>query len=365
MVDVDSIRPRIPYSIRRVVVVALVAAVFVHWPSTAIAEDPRHFELEWESPSVCPKQSEVDEQIRSLLRAAPGSALPSHLRAKGVIEPIGEQFQLKLSIEIGQTRGVRVVQSDECGSLGKVAALVLGLLIRKEQDLGRELSRSDLGSEFQTSSKRLEPGTEKPPSEPSKPGPPTPPVTPDARAQTPAEPTQRQWYLLVKGPSAVLDFWTLPNRGVGFGLAAGVLHRPWRVFASTTLWSSQGRTTTDVETYSTSFKRKSFEAWGCRGWRFGAFEAAPCIVTAMDLLNASASSARLTTTEQRVAIISAGAGLSLHWYLAPWLSVYLSTTGRIMAIGRTFTVQEASGDFVTHRVPVGAWLSSIGSEWIL
>jgi hypothetical protein len=364
MVGVGAIHPMIPRETSRVAVGALAAAFLALGPGGVIAQTLQRFELEWESPSVCPAKDEVDEQIRSLLRAAPGSALPSHLGAKGVIEPIGERFQLTLSIRIGQTRGARVIQSDECGSLGKAAAVVLGLLIRKEQDLGRELSDSDLGSEFKSSGKPIEPGPDKSQSEPSHPGPSTTTAAPAARPQMLDEPTQRQWYVLVKGPSVAIDFWTLPNRSLGYGLAAGVLHPPWRLFALATLWSSQERTTTDFETYRTTFKRKSFEVWGCRGWRSGAFEAAPCIVTAMDLVSAGASSDRLTNTEQRVAIVSAGAGLSLHWYLTPWLSLYLSTTGRVMANRRTFTVREVSGDYATHSVPSGAWLTSIGGEWI-
>jgi hypothetical protein len=237
---------------------------------------------------------------------------------------------------------------------------VLGLLIRKEQDLGRELSHADLGNDFQTSTKPAEPST--PPS--GKPPASGQPNLPDAKSQTHDEPTQRQWYFLVNVPSATVDFWTLPKRDTGFGIAAGVLHQQWRFFVSATNWSSQQRTITDVETYSSYFKRKSFEIWGCRGWGSGAFELAPCVVTAMDLVTASASSARLNASEQRVAIFSAGAGMSAYAHLAPWFSLYLATTGRIVANRRQFLVKEISGDFPTHTIPVGAWLTSIGSEWI-
>jgi len=360
MVDVDTNSPTSPRHGSSAIAGVLTAAVLTCWSSNVAAQELPHFELAWESPAACPEQSEVDEQIRSLLSAAPGSALPSHLRAKGLIEPTGERFQLTLSIQIGPTRGVRIIQSDECVSLGKAAAVVLGLLIRKEQDLGRELSHADLGNDFQTSTKPAEPST--PPS--GKPPASGQPNLPDAKSQTHDEPTQRQWYFLVNVPSATVDFWTLPKRDTGFGIAAGVLHQQWRFFVSATNWSSQQRTITDVETYSSYFKRKSFEIWGCRGWGSGAFELAPCVVTAMDLVTASASSARLNASEQRVAIFSAGAGMSAYAHLAPWFSLYLATTGRIVANRRQFLVKEISGDFPTHTIPVGAWLTSIGSEWI-
>ena len=282
---------------------ALAATWLLVWASAAAADERPNFELDWESPSICPQQAEVDSQLRLLLGVPPESVLPSRLRAKGVVEPIGERFQLTLSIQVAQTQRSRVIASDECRSLGKAAAVVLGLLIRKERDLGRELTHTDLSDDFGAAGKQNESsltGSKTPQPLHTDPAPPV-------VAQTPDEQPKRQWHLLVRGPSTTLDLWTLPNKSVGFGLAVGLVYRQWRVFASTTLWLSQERTTTSRETYQAGFKRNSAELSGCRGWRSGTFEIAPCLTTAVDLVSARASSARLAASEQRAAIVSVGA----------------------------------------------------------
>jgi hypothetical protein len=378
-------RPVVAHSTSRAALTAFTAASLSCWTLNVTAQQaqqaqrtqqPQQFELEWESPSGCPQKSKVDERIHLLLGASPGSVLSSHLRALGVVEPIGERFQLTLTVDVGQTRKVRVIASDECTSLGEAAAVVLGLLVRKELDLGRELSNTDLGNDFQTPSKPIEPTAEKSVSPAEKKASPAPksPVIPAQVPEPEPEPGfRRQWFLLVRGPMGSADFLTLPDTGLGLGLAAGVLHYPWRFFASATFWSSQERTTTGAEAYRATFKRQSAEIWGCRGWRKSTFELAPCVVTAVDLLNAGASSGRLTTQERRVGVFSAGVGLTGHLHLASWLSLFLSTTGRFIVNRPTFVVQAMSitqTDPVAltseqaHTVPTATIVSSLGVEWI-
>jgi hypothetical protein len=367
MLSARSVRPVAVHSTSRVALGAIAALLLSCWTSDAAAQrvrQPQHFELDWESPPSCPQKSEVDDQIHTLLGASAGSVLPSRLRAKGVIESIGNRFQLTLSVELGQTRGARIIASDECRNLGEAAAVVLGLLVRKAQGQGGELSRSDLGGEFQTPSEPVQPDAAISPTPARKNTPPAP-KEPVAPRLLPEERLQRQWYMLVRGPIATFDFWTLPNSSSGIGFAAGVLHRPWRLVASTTFWVSQERTTTGAEAYRATFKRHSAEIWGCRGWRWSTYEVSPCIVTAIDFLDVGAWSGRLTTQERRVNVFSAGAGLTGHIYLASWLSLFLSATGRFIVNRPTFVVKEMKDtEQQTHKVPPAALLTSIGAEWI-
>jgi hypothetical protein len=352
--------PRVAYG-------ALLALVISSQTGNAAAQPNQSFELEWNSPSSCPQQLDVNEQIRSMLGAAPGATLPSGLRAKGELEPIAERFQLTLTVRVGQTERSRVIVSDDCTSLGKAAAVVLGLLIRREHESGRELSDSDLGSDFQPSTPPREPVARKtPPAHPDEPPKPHERVAP---AQTHDASTPRSWHVLVMVPTFSVDYLTLPKVGYGVGVAAGVVHGTWRWFASGTIWGTQRIARGGITPYEASFTRKSFEAWVCRGWRSDAYELSPCVLAAVDVLNASASGDRLTTEPRRIVLASAGAGLVGFWHLTERIGFFLSVTGRVAIRRSEFLVAseaEVAGQASTdraHTIPWGTTLTSIGSEW--
>ena len=283
-----------------------ITAILVFPPAVEAAAQPNQsFELAWNSPSGCPQQLEVTDQIRTMLGAAPGATLPSGLSAKGVIEPVDARFQLTLTVKLGPTERSRIIVSDDCTSLGKAAAIVLGLLIQREHESGKELSTSDLGSDFR---------------EPTAPSGPSTSALPHAPAQTRDEPTQRKWHLLVTAPTATVDYFTLPKVGLGFALGAGLRYESWRAFVTGTLWRTQHLTRPGIETYTATFERKSFEAWGCRGWSSGDFELSPCTLVSVDLIDASASGDRLTTERHQLVHASAGgrtAGFLAH-HSANW-----------------------------------------------
>jgi hypothetical protein len=324
-------------------------------------EPEPQFSLEWQSPSSCPQEAEVQEQIRAMLDVAPNSALPSRLRAKGVIEPVESRYQLTLSVQIGEISGSRVISSIGCRSLGKAAAVVLGLLIRKERDLGRELSDSDLGSGFQQSdgapetgqgqAKPVEPRVIKPRDETLK------------HEKTPEASTPRKRWLLFRAPTATVDFWTLPQLDLGFGLSAGVRLESWRLFATLGLWKSQSRTAHAEDSYQTTFNRTSVEAWACRSRKNGVWEVSPCGLISLDFVNASASGDQFTTESQRVALVSAGGGLSGYLHLSSTVALFLSATGRVWLRRPTFVVQAMRDTESVHTVPVATVLSSVGAEW--
>src|SRR5512138_3276057 len=138
----------LPRPILRAAWVAVLNLAFASQTGDAAARPKRSFELEWNSPPGCPQQFDVTEQIRAMLGAAPGASLPSGLRATGIIEPIDDRFHLTLTVQVGLIERSRVIVSDDCTSLGKAAAVVLGLLIRREHESGRALSDSDLGGDF-------------------------------------------------------------------------------------------------------------------------------------------------------------------------------------------------------------------------
>ena len=113
-----------------------------------LAQPGEPVELTWEAPQNCSQLSEVQQQLRVLVGTS-SNELTSPLRAHGTIEPLGKRYRLTLVIERSTTRGMRVIESDDCHSLGKAAAVVLGLLVQKERALGRELSESEISGQPQ------------------------------------------------------------------------------------------------------------------------------------------------------------------------------------------------------------------------
>ena len=145
-----------------------------------LAQADTPVELTWEAPENCSqKLSDVQQQLRALVGATSDELL-SPLRAHGTIEPLDKRYRLTLVIERSATRGVRVIESDDCHSLGKAAAVVLGLLVQKERTLGRELSETEISGQPQPPSEPEHQPTPVPPKE----APPTAPATPRPRARS-------------------------------------------------------------------------------------------------------------------------------------------------------------------------------------
>lgn len=341
-------------SIHRLTFRALLSVGVLVQARDATAQANRTLELDWQGPPSCPQQAQVTEQIQAILGAAPGATLPFGLRARGMIEPIDGRFQLTLTVRVGAIDRSRVIESDDCGSLGKAAAVVLGLLIRRTNESGRELSDSDLAGAFGPASNLSDPT-------PKKISPPPPARPPPPRDHA----TRRDWQVLVMAPLMAIDYQVLPNIGYGLGAAAGFARNRWRGFLVGTFWLTQHQARGGAEPYEATFSRKSFEAWGCRGWRQGYLEVTPCALGALDVISASASGDRFSTKPQIVPTVSAGAGLVGYWHLSGSASLVLSTTGRIAPYRTQFVARGMLGASDAHTVPLGTMAAFLGAEFVL
>jgi hypothetical protein len=324
---------------------ALLAAVLLTYGGHAKAQS-NEFELDWQGPPNCPEQSAVTAQVRAILGAAPGATLPRGMHAKGVIEPIEERYQLTLTVRVGAAERSRVIVSDDCGSLGKAAAVVLSLLIRRANESGTELSEIDLGGVFE----------------------PLPELSPPTGSKVPPPPVverqERDWQWLLWAPTLGVDYLMLPKVGFGIGAAAGVTRGAWRGFVTGMWWPEQRVAGGGVEPYEASFKRTSIEAWGCHGWRRGVFEVAPCGLAAIDLVNASASGDRFTTSPHRIPIVSFGTGFIGFLHLGRNFRLFCSTTGRISVYRTDFVVDAMMESVNAHVVPWGTLMTSMGTELV-
>ena len=328
---------------------AMCAIALLLQAEVCLAQTDMPVELSWEAPENCPQQPEVQEQIRALVGTLGETQQSNLLRVRGVIEPFNERYRLTLLIERNTTHGTRMIESEDCQSLGKAAAVVLGLLVRRAINSGRELTESDISGQ-----------------------PEQPPKLPDTRrpqtlATTVAPSTaehERPWRVLIRGPNVSVDFWTLPRPSYGTSLGFGIAHDAWRAFVTGGLWLSQTKSLSGGQPYQADFRRWSFETWVCRGTKLNPFEIAPCALLALDDVTAQASGGGRVPTAQNIAWLSVGGGISGYLHIHRNISFVASVSGRIMTNRPQFLVESISGDDQAHKVPLGTFVSSLGCEWI-
>jgi hypothetical protein len=336
------------------------ALMFSLQAGVCLAQTDVPLELAWEAPENCPRQIEIQEQIRTLVGAQGETQPSSRLRAQGIIEPINERYRLTLLIQESTTKGTRVIESEDCESLGKAAAIVLGLLVRQKRTLGRELSDSEIAGQSDQRPKPPEAGER-----------PTTPIDlarPGERSENSSQPSSlahtSPWRLLVQVPAVSVDFSILPRASFGVGLGIGMAHDTWRAFVSGGLGLPQTKTSTGVPPYEADFHRWSLRAWACRGWRSNAFEVAPCVLVAFDDVKGQASGDRLVPTVRNAAWLSIGGGIAGYLHIHHNLSFLANGSGRIMTDRPQFLVQTETDLIRAHQVPLVAFESSLGCEWI-
>lgn len=315
-----------------------------------LAQSDAPVELSWDAPEGCPQQPEVLEQVRVLVGAAGEISQPSRLRVSGIIEPFDERYRLTLLIERKAMHGTRVIESDDCQSLGKAAAVVVGLLVRRQKS-GDELSESDISGKAETPKPTV--GAQ-------------PTVKPPLRTAPQASSISRvsPWRAVIRGPSVNVDSWTLPRPSAGVSVGAGVAYYDWKAFVSGGLWMAQTKASSGLQPYLADFRRMSFEVWACRGWRLSAFELAPCALAALDDMKASASGGGRVPTARRGTWPSAGGGISAYWHFHRNIAFVATGSGRIMLGRPEFVVEGFSGVDQAHKVPFGTLVASLGCEWI-
>ena len=332
----------------RATVCALCVLTFLFCAELGVAQPAAPVELSWQAPDSCPQQAEVEEQIRTLVGTTGAQQPLSPLHAKGVIELYNDHFQLILLIERNSIRGTRTIESNDCQSLGKAAAVVLGLLARREISSGHELTETDISGQSEPSPKV--PDVEIPPPLPLPPSP-------------PAISHERTWFLLARGPGLSIDVWTLPRPSFGSSLSLGVTHDDWRAFVTGGLWLTQSKSASGAQPYQADFRHFSLEASMCRGLTLGAFELAPCAVLALDDVKAQASGGKRIPTARSIAWLSIGGGVSGYWHIHRTVAFVISASGRITTDRPQFVVTNYVGATEVHRVPFGTLLSSLGVEW--
>lgn len=330
--------------VRQALSTAAAVAIMVQ-ASLGLAQPASPIDLQWEAPENCPQQADVQQQVQDLLGGSASQAPAHPLRARGIIETSGEHYRLTLSIERTSSHGSRVIESDDCNSLGKAAGVVLGLLVQKERSLGRELSDTEIFG----------------PSEP-KPIPETP-APPAAKPPRKAEP-ERPWHILVRAPEAQVDFFSLPRLGYGIGAGVGFAYRAWQATLVGTVFNSQTHSSNRVQPFQAEYLQRSLDLLGCHEHRFGSLGVGPCALVGMNRVVASGSGDRLEPRDRAAVWFSLGGGLAAHWHLHRHVSLVATTAGALATKQPEFLVETFLGPVEAHKVPLATLAVSLGCEWI-
>jgi hypothetical protein len=330
--------------------------------SECFAQPTATLDLSWEAPPSCPQRADVEKELRQLLGEFANDRQQQIIHAKGVVVPKGEQFELTLQIVEGDSSGRRVIVSDHCSNLDRAAAVVLGLLIRRRQGLIAESSSNATISSAANSTNQSETA---PPSLVAS-------ITQTGRKREPLprdadEGTRETWRSFLLRPNLAADLWTLPEANFGIGLAAGLHYSHWQLALSGMWWRTQSTDSSEGSPFAASFQRQSIEAYACRGWSFGVFEVAPCVLLVLDHISARASGDRLSSQTQSAFPVSVGIGALSYWHTGRWGSVVVGATGRLMTSRPEFMVEDLIGTVGTervHRLPWGTIVTTVGYEWI-
>ena len=346
------------------------------------AEDVLPVQLRWQAPANCPQAAQVRQKLRELLGGSAAETAQSRLRAEGQIEPIGERFRLTLNIHYDLVNGARVVYANSCEDLSGVAAVTLALLFRAEHSSSAPLTALDLGgattavgaeSRSIGTEQNQSSGAESSVSDADKPAADAehPPPTPKAAAEKPEADEQTRsselhasepshWRFVLRAPELRVDMGVLPNPSYGMGLGAGLRHDAWRFLLSGALWLAQDYEPGPFVGYGAHFGRVSGELTVCRGWQFGEFELAPCVLLSLDDVAARGTGVGISSTNPRTAWLSMGAGVQGLWSLGRSAALVFGVNGRI-ASSRPHFVSDSVGE-IAQVGPVALGVV-LGCEW--
>lgn len=322
-------------------------------------------DLTWEAPAGCPRQRDVQQKVLELLGTTVNE-VKNPLRVQGSIETLGERYKLTLLIERSLARGTRVIESDDCGSLGLAAAVVSALLLQKELALGRELSESEIEG---TSSQKPQKPDERAPQGAAGQAKQAAalPAPSSERSKSGATPPQQvepnTWRWLLRVPEMRFDFSTLPKGSLGVGLGLGVKYGTWRALAVGTWFMPQETTASGTYPHRDQFRRRTLDVVGCYGWRLGSVEVAPCALASADDVSASASGEWLISRDQRVTWLSFGGGISGFLLLNRYLSLVITGFVRIPTNRERFLVGAAQSPEQVHELPQASIATALACEW--
>jgi hypothetical protein len=370
-----------------------VAGAALTWTGVGRGQPVPGIHLRWSAPPRCPSAANVRERIRHLLGAVAESHL-EHIVADADVVEVGGRYQLTLNLRSnGSPLGNgRSFESESCDSLAGAAAVTVAMLVRSDSPASAASSSTTGGPapgrsaepnasasstaptapaanaasprsvrEAESAAQGPTPGTSSPPQS----APPQADATlartgPDAvTATAPSRQQEGSWHPLIHAPVLGIDGGVLPSWSYGFGAGLGVRRGLFDVALDGRFALPQSATLGD---YTSRFDRRGATVTGCYEWRSGPIGLAPCFSLSFDDVTARGDGPYVTSSSDDVAWVSAGLAMRVRWSLGAHAALFVSP-GLVLAASRPTFVINGFGQ--VYQVPLAAFATSFGCEWIL
>lgn len=359
---------------------------------TALAEAPGPVDLRWDAPARCPSQRWVIDRVRALA----GSTSDAHgpIRADAHVEGprAGKGYRLTLVVHYGQTTGTRVITSSSCEDLAGAAAVAISLLLGESAagtpapataapgpstgggagaastagtapaaNTGaaanpgaavnantNEYTRSPPAASTANAADHVEPAAA------PKPG---------HTDRTPSASPPRRWHIDVRAPALLVDAGSLPHAGFGFGGGASLQYDAFRVALGGAVWLSQSVTSADGPSPAgADFDRWSLDVAGCRAWRAGFVEVAPCVSLSFDDVSARGNGPQVSPLSAQTSWVSLGPEVLGSLRLTDYAALVLGVSARWATSQPRFVVGGLGELYQVAPITAEALL---GCDWIL
>jgi hypothetical protein len=146
------------------------------------------------------------------------------------------------------------------------------------------------------------------------------------------------------------------------GVGVGARYASWRFLASGRISAEQTvNAPAPNNAAGAELDRWTAELSACYGWRFDAFELAPCVAGALEHVTARGFGEDVVPQAARRAWPALGGGAVMHWYPSESFAFFLGITGYV-ELSRPELVIEGLGS--VGDLEPAALGAAIGAEWI-
>ena len=111
---------------------------------------------------------------------------------------------------------------------------------------------------------------------------------------------------------------------------------PLLIMLSGVLWVSQDDTR--ATPYTATYQRRTGELAGCYFWKYGQFEAGPCLMMILEDVTAESSGTLIVDRQGHVSWLALGLGAQARWSLAKWAALFLRPTVSFTTSRPTFAI---------------------------
>jgi hypothetical protein len=349
----------------------------------AQAQHPPGVEVRWVAPATCPSTADVEERVSRLLGTNVANGSPTErLVAEATVAVVGGRYRLELAMQReGHPVGVtRVFESDACETLAGAAAVTLALVIRANRSARVSASplpelSSPIGGDpvdgGTSNSRSASPPTSSHAELPL----PEPSSTAHALTETSAPPAVRKskahdrfetrtsandWSLVLQLPILTVDAGDLPSLAYGLGLGAGLRLGRAELLLAGVIHLPQDQVGTSLYADGARYDWRSAVLSSCYGWRFGSFEASPCVAFKVENVTASASGPDITQSQSDVVWLTVGAAGRANWFFRDWGALFIGPNVMLATSRPTFIVD---GVGPIYKVPPASLGVDMGCEW--